>query len=219
LSVLRVGEVLVDVEHIVVIVAAAITAIAAVLGVNTWRRQLRGQAHYEVARGALRAVYRVWDSVALVRSPFMSSGEMAAAIAEVEPDPKNLQGETDEARIRAVAAGYQVRWRAVASAMSDLDLARVEAEALWGTEAAECLAAIRKCVHELNAALTMYLRRQRNAWRGGASANFDEGIERIVFGAGEDEFQGKVRAAVETAEAFFRPTLELKLKLPRFRGR
>lgn len=196
-----------EIEHIVVIVAAAVTAIAAVLGVNTWRRQLRGQAHYEVARNTLRAVYRVRDAVAMVRSPFMSSGEMASALAEVEPDQKNPQGETEDS-IRAVAAGYQVRWRAVASAMSDLDLARVESEALWGSDVVECLAAIRRCVHELNAALTMYLQRQRKAWRGKAPTSHDEEIERIVFGAGEDEFQGKVKAAVETAEAFLRPKLK-----------
>lgn len=197
-----------EIEHVVVIVAAAITAIAAVLGVSTWRRQLRGQAHYEAARSTLRAVYRVRDAVAMVRSPFMSSGERASALAEVEPDPKNPLDETREGSIRAMAAGYQVRWRAVASAMSDLDLARVEAEALWGSEVVECLAAIRRCVHELNAALTMYLQRQRKAWRGKAPTSHDEEIERIVFGAGDDEFQGKVRAAVETAEAFLRPKLK-----------
>jgi len=203
------SDVVSTVAGVVVAVAAAATAFFAWRGVNTWRRQLKGHAEYELARTALRAAYQVRDAFSMVRSPFMSSGEQAAALAEVDPEAKDLDPSSDDARARALAAGYQVRWRTVASALSDLDLARVESEAMWGVEAAACFAELRRCAAELNAALTMYLRRERETYRVAPPTDFDEQQFRTVYGGGEsDEFWERVKSAVGAVEAFFRPKLK-----------
>ena len=198
-----------EIEHVTVTVAAAATAIVAWSGVTAWRRQLRGQTEYAVARVALRAAYRVRDSLGMVRSPFVSSGEQGAALAEVDPQDNNADPNSDEARARGLAAAYQVRWRAVASALSDLDLARVEAEAMWGSEAVQCFVGLRSCAQELNVALFMYLRRQQERYSLGPRSDFDAQMERTVFGMGEDDpYAAKVKSAVDALEAYFRPKLK-----------
>jgi len=198
-----------DIEHVTVTVAAAVTAIAAWWGVTAWRRQLRGQTEYEVARIALRAAYRVRDALGMVRSPFMSSGEQAAALAEIDPVVKESEPSSTDARARGLAAAYQVRWRTVASALSDLDLARVEAEAMWGLEAAQCFVDLRSCARELNAALFMYLRHEQEQYSLRPRSDFDAQMERTVFAIGEDDpYAAKVKSAIDVLEAYFRPKLK-----------
>jgi hypothetical protein len=204
-----VSDIVSAIAGVVVAAAAAATAFFAWRGVHAWRYQLKGQAEYELARAALSAAYRVRDAFNQVRSPFMSSGEQATALAEVDPEANDLNPHSDEVRARSLAAGYQVRWRAVASALSDLDLARVESEAMWGVDAAGCFVDLRKCAGELNAALAMYLRREREADRYAPPTDLDEQQFRVVYGGGDaDEFGDRVKSAVGVVEAFFRPKLK-----------
>jgi hypothetical protein len=203
-----VTEVLSVLEPVAVSAAAALTAFFAWRGVDTWRRQLKGQTEYEAARVALRSAYRVRDALSMVRSPFMSSGEQASAVSEVDAESRELDPSSSEARARSLAAAYQVRWRVVASALSDLDVARVEAEALWGSSAAACFKDLRACAQELNAMLTMYLRHEAEPYRTAPPGDFDEQVFRTVFGGGEgDAYAEKVLHSLEAVETFFRPKL------------
>ncbi len=203
------SETLDVVQTVAVSAGAALTAFFAWRGIDTWRRQLKGRAEYEAARAALRCAYRVRDALSMVRSPLMTAGEEAAACAEVDPAGAELDPSTSHAQARRQAAAYQVRWRAVASALSDLDVARVEAEALWGSSAAECFSDLRGCAAELNASLTMYLRREAQPWRQTSSDDFDEKLFRTVFAGGAgDPYSAKVQQSLESVEAYFRPKLK-----------
>jgi hypothetical protein len=202
------SETLNVIQAVAVSAGAALTAFFAWRGVDTWRRQLKGRAEYEAARAALRSAYRVRDALSIVRSPFMTSGEQAAAGAEVDPQLSELDPSSSETQARRQAAGYQVRWRAVASALSDLDVARVEAEALWGASAADCFAELRGCASELNASLTMYLRREAQPRWHASSDDFDEKLFRTVFAGGDgDIYSARVQRSLESVEAYFRPRL------------
>src|SRR5258706_15365169 len=110
----------------VVVTAAAVTgAIVALLGLNAWRRQLSGKTEYDVALRFLRAVYKLRDAVGLVRSPFMSAGEMAHAVKETDPSRPS-----EGSPLEATAAAYELRWKSIMEAMSDIQLVELEAEVL-----------------------------------------------------------------------------------------
>ena len=115
---------------------------------------------------------------------------------------------------QGTAATYQVRWRVVSDAVQDLDVARIEAEVVWGSAAAEPIFSLRKCVAKLNWALTDYLRELSDPT--GMAATERKGLRAIMYavGADGDTFGGEIDAAVTTIEQFVRPKLGRKLRQP-----
>lgn len=55
-------EVIAIVKDVLVGVAAATTAVAAVIGLRSWSRELKGKAEFEAARNLARATYKVRDA-------------------------------------------------------------------------------------------------------------------------------------------------------------
>jgi len=209
----RVIGILKTIMEVTVTVAAAAGVFIAWRAGNDWRRQLKGNAEYELARSALYATYKVRDAIGVVRNPIMSSGEQAAALTEMEPDTKELKDDTEELLgVRAQAAAFSVRWRGVSEALRDLDVARLEAEALWGSENAACLTSMRPCASELSWALRMYFMRQQQSHPASAPSDLDETIERTLFFSGgaesEDAYSMRLQQAVESVEMFIRPRLK-----------
>lgn len=207
-------ETLVAVKEVVVAVAAAAAAVAAWWGVSTWRRQLKGKAEYDVALKVLRATYRVRDAIQAMRSPFMSGGEMQSAMASegFRQPPPLATASTQAFHVSGLEAGYSVRWGVVSEALADLSVARLEAEAIWGEDAARCLDAVRQCARDLNAATRMYLKRQRNPRGAASEETFERELEETVFStgaeSGDDAFTMRLREAVASMEAFIRPKLK-----------
>jgi hypothetical protein len=99
----------------VVAVATLVGVAVASFGLQTWRAQLEGAAHFDLARCLLLAVYEVRDAIDNVRHPFLSSGEAAG-------------GDNDTPwEITA----YENRWSGVRAAMVRLQTATREATVLW----------------------------------------------------------------------------------------
>lgn len=83
-------------------------AMIAVVGVNAWKKQLKGSTEYELAKRYLKSVYKIRDAIKYVRNPFISIDEMAVALKDngiENPDYSN-----DQQTNRAV---YSVRWKKV----------------------------------------------------------------------------------------------------------
>ncbi len=59
-----------SVRDLLLVVPAWTGAVVAILGLNAWRRQLRGKDDYELARRLLRATYRYRDSLRRARTSF-----------------------------------------------------------------------------------------------------------------------------------------------------
>src|SRR3989304_91489 len=76
------------VKDIVTLISLAVAALVAIKGLQTWRRQLKGTADYDLAKRLLKAAYRLRDALQAVRNPFMSSGEVQYAIKEVQLEVK-----------------------------------------------------------------------------------------------------------------------------------
>ena len=102
--------------------------------------------------------------------------------------------------------------RGVFTALRDLDVARLEAEALWGSEAADSLTDVRACATELDASLHMYFRRQQQPHNAKSRTSFDEKIKRTIGFLPDDDKQVPFRLApqqaVELVDSFIRPQLK-----------
>ena len=168
-------------------------AIMAVIGVNAWKKQLKGSTEYELAKRYLKSVYKIRDAIKFVRNPFISIDEMAVALKEngVEnPDYSNNQ-QTN----RVV---YSVRWKKVMEARTDLDVELLEAEVLWGKEAVNVVSDLNAQINKLYISLKMFLEERS------IKPNRD-----IIYDMGDqDTFNPEVKKAIEKIESFIKPHLK-----------
>ena len=174
---------------------------------STWRRQMAGQVHWELARRMLRNVYAVRDALNFVRGPFMTGGEIAAALDKRPKLTQPLNEQQEQARGLAVA--YEDRWSRVQQAFSELDTTRLEAEVLWGADAAAALEPLRGVIRDLQVALYLYLTSQGGRRDRTEALN---SAEVTVFGIpgedGRDAYADKLSAAIAKVEQYIRPRLK-----------
>ncbi len=199
------AAILAIVKDLVVTLAAAGGLIVTLLGLRTWKRQLKGKTEWDLARRYLRAVYIVRDAVGTVRISFMSVGEQSAAMAEV----KKARSDSLQTDIDPVGAAYEQRFVPLHRAWSDLQVERAEAEALWGAAAVEAIKPLAKSMRELLSYLEMHMRHRAGRMKGAKQDLLDK-IDGVMFGIpnenGRDEFGDDLSKAVGTAEAFIRPS-------------
>jgi len=195
------------VRNIVLAITGVVAACVAILGLRTWRRQLKGHTEYELARRVLRAAYRVRDEIAYVRYMIVSSDEIAAAF-----DDNDEAADLDVTTERAVAAVRARRWQRLQEALSNLDLERIEAEVLWGSTALDALKPLQERVSELRrAAMELADRADEDAPREKAERERYVQLRRIVNGSGspQDQYAVSVAAAIAVLEGYLRPHMKL----------
>lgn len=174
----------------------------------TWRQKLQGETEYELARRLLAAVYKVREQIKSARSPMIPSGEFEAAMDEEQLEKAKEEfgpGYGDEG-IRAV---YEERWQRVHSAMAEVNVEALEAEAVWGNEATEAIEPLRKCVGKLFALIRQHVRYQTQDRQ--VDLERPQKIQKQLWGIGdEDELGQELDEAVESVEELARPQLELR---------
>ncbi|MNF62587.1 hypothetical protein D3C76_1152720 [compost metagenome] len=111
-------------------------------GLATWRRQLRGTAHHELARKALVELYRFRESVERARSPVMLSAELDYEL-ENAVDLSFVQ----RSHLRKYG-GFQKRFDAIFAARAPIEATLLESEALWGKELHELFKPLFKLQHD-----------------------------------------------------------------------
>jgi hypothetical protein len=60
-------EAMAALRELVLIAASSIAAVVALLGLRTWKKQLKGRTDYELARRLLKSAYAVRDALQIVR--------------------------------------------------------------------------------------------------------------------------------------------------------
>lgn len=123
------GEIVAIVKDVVLTLAAIVAGYVGIRGLGTWRRQLRGNTEYQLAKTMLTSVYELREAISGVRNPFMQYSK--------EPDlPQDKLKELSqrEREWHALAQAYQRRWEPVPKAMAKLDANLLEAEVVWGPE-------------------------------------------------------------------------------------
>lgn len=125
-------------KDLVLALAAIVTATVAWLGLQKWRKELRGKADFDVARGLARATYKLREEIQSARSPLMRV-------------PATPPGTAADARgaLEALESQYRARWDRVATALQEFDTQVLEAEALWGSGIQEAAEAVRMCATTL----------------------------------------------------------------------
>ena len=139
-------------KDITLAVAGIVGAIVAIRGLNTWNRQLKGGAEYELARRVLRATYRLRDSFKILRDPFLSSYE------QTMPDKEEAEKMTsEELSFHGTSKAYQTRWNKVIEAHADLQAELLEGEVLWGRGILDHFGPLHKLERELLTAVRDHL--------------------------------------------------------------
>src|SRR5579862_4791279 len=111
------------IQGIVTTGAVTATAVAAVWGLNTWRRQMVGSAELEVSRQLLRSLYRVRDQISFLRSDKILPGEQEAA---------QQRATQSKGQLTPHVAFLQSRYERLVAVFPDYNTACLEAEVLWG---------------------------------------------------------------------------------------
>ncbi|KAA5986097.1 hypothetical protein [Pantoea sp. M_4] len=140
-------------KDIVVVGAPATGAIVAVKGLSTWRRQLKGQSDYSLAKDVLINLYKYRDALFFVRHPLLTAAELQLP---ENVDEKELK--YAEANYLRTVTAYQNRWDKVVEVRSKLQTNIVEIEALWTEDLALQLKKIFVYEQDLMFNISCYLR-------------------------------------------------------------
>ena len=197
------------VKDIITSVSALIVAILAIIGLHTWKKQLKGKTEYELAQRLLRATYRVREALVLVRNPYQSPAEITQAMKEVgiEGNPLDDPGK----KAQTEGALYQNRFRKVQEAFVEIESVALGAEAIWGVIVKEYLKPLQECAVVLSLNIQTYIRELEYTPR-----RFDEDANtkrfQIIYGwPGDDsnKFSVEINTAVNKMEQFLKPLLIL----------
>jgi hypothetical protein len=173
----------------VIAVATVGGLLIAILGLRTWRAQLEGTAHFELARRLLLAVYELRDAINNVRSPFLSSAEA------VDGDPDTPWQIT----------AYENRWTGVRSAMVQVQAATREARVLWEKPADPILEHLSTQVGDLFDAVSAFADLHRGASH---PAPLTAEQRAVLYSRGpEDAYNSKLQGIVEEFERYVAPHL------------
>ena len=183
---------------------AVIAAYVGLRGLNTWRRQLAGNAEYELAKNALTCLYKLRGVIGVVRDPFASYSQEPNLPVELLKDMNEKQKEW-----YAYAQMYEKRWSPVVEAKSQLDALLFEMEAVWGRESVKEFEPLNKVIAELQWAIQDHLE-DRDPRRGRHEHDTEE-IKRqrlVLFRRGSkapDEYNARFEAAISNAEVVLKP--------------
>lgn len=140
-------------KDVVVVAAPATGAWVAVKGLSTWRRQLKGQSDYNLAKDVLINLYKYRDALFFVRHPLMTGSELKLPEGIEEKELKYA-----EVNYLRTETAYQNRWDKVVEVRSKLQTNIVEIEALWEADLAQQLKNIFVHEKDLMFNISCYLR-------------------------------------------------------------
>ncbi len=190
-------------KDIVVILTAITTVSLAVAGFVTWKRRIITQYELEISRRILHATYRVREAFRTFRKRFMY-----APYPEDEVIKK--LGSKEEKDRYAVAKIFEQKFETLNTSISDLDIALLEGEVIWGSGFKEKFIPIYKARTDLIGYVHQYL----FLIRPDSKASFDE--EAIVTAADkifeaysfpehkEDKFMVELEGNIRLIEDFVR---------------
>lgn len=191
------------VSDTIVGISALAAAGFAYLGVNTWRKQLKGKSEYERAKETLKSVYRVRDAFKHVRGPAIFSSEYPE---EMRDHHGSLKKEYEHKGMLAV---YEARWKFLAEAFHELEEKTLEAQVEWGPEFENVIIPLRQCKAELLVTIQMMLERKKEPESFEPMTREDSQKERAILyyhdDSKYDSFTPKINAAILEFETKLRP--------------
>ena len=195
-------------KDITTALAAVVGATVATLGLNAWKKQLRGKTDYELARRLLRAVYKVRDFIPQVRSPMIFDGEKDEAIGEAKLSPEALK---ENYAAQSSYAVYRKRWSKLLEAVGDLDVELLEAEVSWGKPIKDKVDSLKKLVALLRWSIQVHLSQKQQPQLHPSKEQLNE-VNRVLFDLSEeakpDSYSLELDKAVGAIEMLLQPHLK-----------
>lgn len=189
------------ISDIAVAIAACITSIVAIVGLNSWRKELKGRAGFETARTLARCTYNVRDALASARRPLIEGREFPP---DFWSDPHH--DTPGKKKADAYAHVFRGRWAPLIAAVQEFDSAALEAEALWGKQLREATDNLRRCVNNLAIARDEHL--ENIGGLEDLDKEYTRKIRQEVFSLGKDnELSQQIGSAIESIEKLVRPHL------------
>lgn len=175
------------------------------LGVDAWKRQLRGQTEYDLARRLLRATLDVRDAVARLRSPMVFAAEMQRAAADAGYEsPTDFRQRMDDRQPYILA--LLARIRDLNRYESAFDIEALEAEVVFGERAREAAHQLRKASR--GAAIAVHVHVQDEHHGASRVKDHHEHLLKAFAGTGEEDMiANELAAAVNAIENVARPHL------------
>ena len=188
---------------------AVFAASVALKGLTTWRRQLRGNSQYDLARRLVLSAYKLRNAIEGVRSPGIHSMESAHALKETGI---SLEGKNERDSLRAQkGAVYQLRWRQVQDVKSELHVNCLEAQVLWGEVAKSAYQQVNGCIQKLWAAIVVDLEFEAEGVREDPAAMIAR--KNVLWPMAktpeEDQFLVELNRAIQRLEELAKPHLAL----------
>lgn len=208
----------------IVALAAVLGAGIAVVGLRTWKAQLRGTAHFECARRLMLAVLGVRTAIQSLRVPMMFTGELASAVADRSAAVyEQIQKLTPQSKIdpsiEATVAVYERRWQAVEEARSQYRVLLLEARLYWPDGLEEADKQLNELMQRLFVDLYLYKQHLTKEWNPAEHAESQERIQGTVFRSGaDDQFTMELGRAIGRFEALLGDVLRERPRRSRRRS-
>lgn len=171
--------------------AGCVAIVVAIIGLSTWRRQLKGTAEYDLTRRLMFTVYKLRDALEGVRDPFLS-------VAEGRDGPADAPWEV---------VAYDKRWSKVREALIELDVVSLECEVIWGNAVRELKTEIIGNVRTLSAAVTAYARIKLDKRSRRELTDLQE-VTLYRVDEADDKYSESLRKSVSDYENFVKPHLK-----------
>lgn len=175
---------------------------AALVGIDTWRRQLAGTSRHDAALKVLNALQSLVEELSLARRAFVGVDEKAGR-------PRSVHESPDESpKVTAVfdeSYAYDKRLTRVTEAAGGLHEAEKNARSLIGDKTSSELKPIYECVEELRRDKFLYYMDQLDRAHAGQSPVYPEPTLycKVFRKADDDRFGEKVSQAAKTAKEYF----------------
>ncbi|WP_448309539.1 hypothetical protein [Pantoea sp. PGP6] len=172
-------------KDIVLTLTAITGAYVALKGLSTWKRQISGQANYNLSKNLLVNLYKYRDIISSIRHPAMSGRELNQSSQE---EVANMSA--SQIRFHNTHKAYEARWKRISEVRPEIYANIIEAEALWGDEISKLWDEVTKKETDLLIALRDYL-----DYINPEIDRFDKehlksehrNVRRIVFEGGDDD--------------------------------
>ena len=192
-------------KDVILSIAAIIAAYVGIRGLDTWRRQLRGNTEYQLAKSLLTSVYELREAIAGVRNPFMQYSREPDLPADKLKDLSQREREW-----HALAQAYQRRWEPVPTAKAKLDANLLEAEVVWGAAIRTKVQPLNQLIGELLFALQDHLEaRNPNIPYESPGRELVKKRHETLYGIGDaDAFKQRLEEVILNIESELRPHIE-----------
>jgi len=196
------------VKDIVTIIAACSAMFIGFSGLNSWKKQLKGTAEYDLSKRLITGLFEYRDAIKFVRNPLLLNHER-----EPPSDELAKTMNKDEIDFFGYSKAYQNRWDRVENAKKQFYADRLEGEALWGKDFVELFKLIPKLEHELFFALqTDIILRNPNVSRAEKNARREFCKRDIMYDKSNtdapDKYMSELNSIIKKFETYLKPHLK-----------